>query len=701
MPYTALMLYVILVYNILILCSCIFFDQSKMRGKMRLHPISSDHDTLKKERGISMTDSMEPATRVNEFTHDIMAFCESDPHLFLEMIRARENFLTRRPEKIYRTHDDEAMANLRFDDYFIYSYTSKHYQKNPLEVFLEKALPAYSLPDQAILQGFRHHIYSSFTVIEVVPGFYFKAKDLTTAKEYKVRENEATLHLKDNDYFIGRILPYETDYALSVVNLFLPDIPSYAAKRSLKALPADISREADPLMIEKELLQKNKQGTFTEHDDRNTIEDIEKKLKNYLKKRLGKKAPSIKSLRKKINRVTDPVPLIKELARMMHISSQEDFLTFQQLFYDFWNHAPRDEFQGKSPEEVAKGSMGPLEEELLDDFMNYMKKNMDITDFSNKDELEKAIKDLQRKWLHEPQEELEGKTPFQAMKEEREKIHSPRKDFPLSISIDPVTLNSQDPFDLVDIQEKDSPVVRDVETFVRYFQENRIKVTPKNRWIPFKHLKEITNIFINPGKDSFKFLGEEEKTGEEKSKLYIHFIHLLARAAKFIYHDKKGYIQVNHKRFKKFSEKSYGEKTIELMILWIEKVNWAELQPADHVKPYAREYQGKIVGLWHPFDHFKPNEKINSNVFTKEIYRNVSQEGKELEEIALALTPIVNGILIRYLKWFGALDIKEEKLHPKIEFWAIKEFWVTPKGKKLIDRVILDFWEKGKIKMNK
>src|SRR5690606_22416731 len=112
--------------------------------------------------------------------------------------------------------------------------------------------------------------------------------------------------------------------------------------------------------------------------------DIEKKLKKYLKKHLGKKAPSIKSLRKKINRITDPVPLIKELARMMHISYSEEFNNFQQLFYDFWNNAPRDEFQGKSPEEVAQGSMGPREKELLDDFMNYMEKNMDITKFSNK-----------------------------------------------------------------------------------------------------------------------------------------------------------------------------------------------------------------------------------------------------------------------------------------------------------------------------
>jgi len=329
-----------------------------------------------------------------------------------------------------------------------------------------------------------------------------------------------------------------------------------------------------------------------------------------------------------------------------------------------------------------------------------MEKNMDITKFSNKDEIEKAIKELQRKWLHEPQEELDGKTPFQVMEEEREKINSPRKDFPISFNINPIDLDSQDPLNLNDIKEEDSPVARDVETFVHYLQDNQIKVTPKNRWIPFKHLKLIEKNFINPGKDSFVFMGEEENRGEEKRKLYIHFIHLLSRAVKLIYHDKKGYVQVNNKKFKEFTEKSYGEKTIELMIIWIEKVKWAELQPADHVKPYAKEYQEKIVGLWHPFHQLKPNEKIESNSFTKDLYSNVAQKGRELDEIAFVLTPAVNGILIRYLKWFGAVDIKEEKTHPKLEVWTIKEFWVTPKGKKLIERVVMDFWEKSKIKMS-
>jgi hypothetical protein len=658
--------------------------------------------TLSRRKGtLSMTDRMEPATRVNEFTHDIMAFCESDPHLFLEMLGEREHFLTKTPEKIYQTQDDQAIANLRFDDYFIYSYTSKHYQKKPLNVFLARMLPEYNLQDQAILQGFKHHIYSSFRVIEVAPGFYFKAKDLTTGNEYKVRENEATLHLKDNDYFIGRILPYETDYALSVINLFLPDIPSYATKRALKGLPADISQEADPLIIEKQLIQKSKQNSLPEHAESKTIDDIEKELKKYLKKRLGKKAPSIKSLRKKINRVKNPVPIIKELAKMMHISSQEDFATFQQLFHNFWNRAPRDEFQGKSPEEMAQGSMGPLEKELLDDFTNYMKKNMDITKFSNKDEIEKAMKELQRKWLHEPQEELNGKTPMQAMEEERKKINSPRKDFPISFNITPIDVDSQDPFNLNDINEGDSPVACDVETFVRYFQENHIKVTSKNRWIPFKHLKLIEKNFINPIKDSFTFLGKEEERGEETRKKYIHFIHLLSRAERLIYHDKKGYVQVNQKHFNKFTQNKYGDKTIKLLLDWIEKVNWVKLQATEYTTFNAQEYQENIVSIWGYFYHLRPNEKKSPIALTKEIYGDPSRGPEELNKIAKDLNHAVKSILLRYLKWFGVIDTIEKIIFPDLGIRSIKQFWVTKNGKKLIDRVVRYFWENGEIEFSK
>jgi hypothetical protein len=55
---------------------------------------------------------------------------------------------------------------------------------------------------------------------------------------------------------------------------------------------------------------------------------------------------------------------------------------------------------------------------------------------------------------------------------------------------------------------------------------------------------------------------------------------------------------------------------------------------------------------------------------------------------------------LRYLKWFGAINTSEELIFPDLGIRSIKQFWVTPKGKKLINKVLMDFWEKGKIKMN-
>ena len=102
---------------------------------------------------------MDPADRIIKFTHDILDFCASDPNLLLEMIQERSNFLTKKPEKYYQTEDIREIADLKFEDYYIYSYISDHYQKKPLEVFLLKMLSKYNPKDQKILQGFQDNIF--------------------------------------------------------------------------------------------------------------------------------------------------------------------------------------------------------------------------------------------------------------------------------------------------------------------------------------------------------------------------------------------------------------------------------------------------------------------------------------------------------------------------------------------------------------
>ena len=190
---------------------------------------------------------MKPATRVNEFTLDIMEFCESDHRLYKELIKERERFFTLTPEKYYKTFDDKNWAEIRFADHFMFSYISQYYEMTSLEVFLSKHLSNYNKHDQQIFLGFKSNIFSAFTITKVAVGFYFMAKDLTSGKEYKVRENRATHKLKEGDYIVARILPYETDHALSNVNLTYPKGLSYILKRLWKNSPFDITRIVTPL----------------------------------------------------------------------------------------------------------------------------------------------------------------------------------------------------------------------------------------------------------------------------------------------------------------------------------------------------------------------------------------------------------------------------------------------------------------------
>lgn len=636
---------------------------------------------------------MKPATRVNEFTLNIIEFCENDPHLYKELIKERERFFTLTPEKYYKTFDDKNWAELRFADHFMFSYISQYYEMTPLEVFLSKNLSNYNRHDQQIFLGFKDNIFSAFTISKVVVGFYFMAKDLTFGKEYKIRENRATHKLKKGDYIIGRILPYETDYALSNVNLTYPKESSYILKRLWKNSPPDIARVVTPLMIEKELFQKFRSTPKEE----NILESAEKKLKHFLKKYLGKKAPSIKNLRKKINRITDPFSLMRELSGKFNFSSNKELIEFQQLFMDFWNLSSRDEFSGKSPEEIHEQNIGPKEKELTQDLMFYVQSEVDPGDFSNQDELNKAVKECQERWLHQPQEELDYKNPWEVILEERKRLGNPRKDYSISITVTPVSRGMEEEYiDLTGLSMKDTPLVKDLETFVNYFRENKVKVTLKNRWIPFKHLKLIEENFIN--KDIFNLFGKEEERGEEPFKRYICFIDSLSRAAKFIYIDRKGCVQVNTRHFKEFIQKSYGEKLFESLFIWIEKVNWTKLQIRDFIAIYAKEYQEIFIDILYCFHKYEVNKNIETEELVNQLYDLTIENMESPEEAVGHLTRMIDRVILLYLKWLGVINIQKEKIIPGIGIGWIKKFQVTPKGKNLINRLIDYYIKIGKIK---
>ena len=306
--------------------------------------------------------------------------------------------------------------------------------------------------------------------------------------------------------------------------------------------------DVTPLMMERAVFQRNPK----EEKESKDLETIEKKLKKMLKKYLGKKAPSLKNLKKRINKADDPFAIMTELASQIIFSSDKEMNAFLQLFMDFCNYSPRDDFHGKSPEDIETHDKGPWEKRLAHDLMNYIQSKVNPSEFNNQNELRKEIEKYQKEWLHQPQEELDNKSPWTVILEERKSMNNPRKDLSIKIDITPIGGVNKNSFSLARIAPKDIPLAKDLESFVQYLAEKRVKVAQKNRWIPFKHLKLIEEGFINPGKDIFHFMGKEETRGQEITKRYIYLIDLLCREARLIQINKQGYTKVNQSNYQIF-----------------------------------------------------------------------------------------------------------------------------------------------------
>ncbi len=631
---------------------------------------------------------MKPATKINEFMFDILLYCESETYLKEELEEELENFISKTPEKFYQTEDDKYFLEQRFDDYFIYSYVSRYYKKTPLEIFLSNRSERYSPQEQKILKGFTNNILSAFTIRDVSPGYYFIAKEFTTGKEYKVRENRATYRLKEGDSIIARIVSYEEDYALSVIHLYYLAKDSYELKRLWKSIPPDALRKITPLMIERLVFQED----WEEEREKKDLQSIEKRLEKMLKKYLGKKAPPIENLKKRLNRVNNPFTIACELANEIIFASEDELSTFLQLFMDFSNLTPRDDFDGKTPLEMDKKNKGPWEKRLSYDLMDYIQSKVDPSKFDDKNELQKAIEKYQNEWLHLPQEELDSKSPWTVILEERKRLGNPRKDFSIRISITPIAKKEKQELSLTNITPKDIPLAKDLETFVQYLGENKVKVTKKNQWIPFKHIKLMGKNFIHPDKDVFYFLGKEENWGQENAKRYIYLIDLLCRAASLIDINERGYLEINQNNFQTFQELPYGEKVFQLLITWIKKVKWEMLPFRDFVKPYARKYQERFNNILHLFSQYKINEKIAKELFLEHLYGTNLVKDKFSQEERDHLLIMIEFALLRYLEYFGVIASKKEYLFPEIPINSIKTFWVTPKGNRLINRLLKELY---------
>jgi len=169
-----------------------------------------------------------------------------------------------------------------------------------------------------------------------------------------------------------------------------------------------------------------------------------------------------------------------------------------------------------------------------------------------------------------------------------------------------------------------------------------------------------------------------------------------------LYIDEKGRVNVDKLKVKKFSQKSYGEKLFELLCIWVEKIDWKELQPGDLLDPYCDMHQKNFETFLYHLHRLKINKKITPEQLMNKIYASSIKMIEPQEKFFIeSLTATLKTVLLDYLKWLGIIKTEEEEMIEGTEIYTIEKFWITPAGKRLINRLIEYFIKKGKIKIPK
>ena len=298
--------------------------------------------------------------------------------------------------------------------------------ETPFRYFLDHA--KISPDNYQIYEGFERNIFSIFEVLEVFRGQGIKLQDLVWDKAYFVREKKATHQLTSGDILFCRIALFESHFIIltPAPNILRQDA-GYRIKRDLRHMRPDLQKGMNAFDVLDAAWKSGDETNFETGD----LHEIKKAFKKKLKS-LGIEI-DFRGLNRRINESKNVMGAFPEVCGF-DFPSNDDFEETMDLLKLLWNRYPRKEFGGKFPDEVS--SFGPKEQLLISDLLDETIKNVDPADYLSLEEAENAVDEFKDKWLKTSQKELGGRTPMDAILEERGATGNPDKNFTFDVKIE-------------------------------------------------------------------------------------------------------------------------------------------------------------------------------------------------------------------------------------------------------------------------
>ncbi|MBU3911661.1 MAG: hypothetical protein KKD90_03650 [Candidatus Omnitrophica bacterium] len=228
--------------------------------------------------------------------------------------------------------------------------------------------------------------------------------------------------------------------------------------------------------------------------------------------------------------------------------------------------------------------------------------------------------------------------------------------------------------------------LHDFKQFLSYAVKYKIKLTPKNRWIPMKHIYAINDLFRNPSQLDDTVGDKVYKTREEFRAPRIYFIDLLAGASECIVADDRDVLAPGP-LYNRFLNMDGFNKKRWLVLAWYFHLDWDNWTPEGDFGETIQQKNLEAVPYIKEVSNIR--HKVNFKKFTKSYIENLSLKWNAPSQ-SLNRDLMEWGIercLLQPLSWFDIIRFAH-KIEGKYNIRKVKDFYVQPMGKIFLEELV-------------
>lgn len=308
------------------------------------------------------------------------------------------------------------------NQWIIYDRPTSTHRRTPLELFID-AKVKHRPVEQSIYEGFKRTWIGAFGIEAIKPLRSLTLLDLADGKNVVVQEERGTIGPLVGDVLLARILPFGDTFLLGAAYGHVEGQDAVSMRytwnrlRSGGGLPPLTAPQLAPFIL-RPAPAVRKWQLVVELDDF-------LRAKKYA-------AQSATAIVREFERLDDPHEILHRLLNNVPLKTRAEANTLSRLVVELWNA-----FQAKVPRRGEPGA-GPVEMAIVHDLLDQMQVEQPTSHLNDSDRAKRFGEEWCQRYLHIPQAELHGRTPWQAILAERRERGNPDTGWQYEFSAQPV-----------------------------------------------------------------------------------------------------------------------------------------------------------------------------------------------------------------------------------------------------------------------